>query len=224
MSLKNRIIGLAAVGAAALVLAPTALAKPAATKTASTTTTTTSGSTSLIADQPCTAPASAVFAPWGDNALYSLVDGGSFEAGSPGWSLSGAAKVVRDLNDGNAADEIADAYALELGNGGSATSPAICVATDSASYRMFANAVTKTSSPNLRVEVLFLGTVVQSTDVTSPAGQSVPTQKFALVPSIIDTYLGTFTAGYSTTVKIRVTSLNGASVRVDDLNMDPRMH
>ena len=49
-------------------------------------------------------------------------------------------------------------HALELGSGASATSPAICVSTDSAFYRFFANAVTsKGKGANLRVEVLGLG-------------------------------------------------------------------
>src|SRR5687767_13195318 len=38
--------------------------------------------------------ASKVFAPWGDYANYALVPGGSFEAGTPTWAMSGGAKVV----------------------------------------------------------------------------------------------------------------------------------
>ena len=88
MSLKNRIIGLAAIGAAALTLAPTALAKPAAKAS-----TIDSGrpprrdgvaTTAPSADlrHGLQDPAAPVFAPWGDSAFYSLVRGGDFEAGA----------------------------------------------------------------------------------------------------------------------------------------------
>lgn len=221
MSLKNRIIGLAAVGAAALALAPVAQAKPAAT---SVSTGTTSSTTTLVAKQACDAPAAPVFAPWGDNALYSLVVGGDFEAATSGWSFSGGAKVVRDGDDGIVSDGIADRYALELGKGASATSPAICVATDSASYRLFANGVVAgKGAANLRVEVLFAGMVIASDDLASPIGTSVPSPTLSFVPSVVDTYLGTLTADWSAKVNIRVSSLNGATVRVDGVHMDPRM-
>ncbi len=226
MSLKNRIIGLAAIGAAALTLAPAALAKaPAATKTVATTTTS-STTTPLISDTACEDPAAPVFAPWGDSAFYSLVKGGDFEAGAAGWSLAGGARVVRDLDDALVADGAADQYALELGPGASATSPAICVSTDSAFYRFFTNAVgSKTKGANLRVEVLGpRGATLMSTDLTSPAGASAPSPKLAFVPAVIDELLGKYAAGYSTTVSVRVTSLNSATVRIDGVHMDPRMH
>ena len=38
-----------------------------------------------------------VFAPWGDNALYTLAPNGSLEGGSSGWSLSGA-RVIPQSN------------------------------------------------------------------------------------------------------------------------------
>ena len=150
------------------------------------------------------------------------MEGGSFESGAAGWSLDGGAKVVRDDDDGIVAEGVGDAYALELGKGASATSPAICVGTDSAFYRLFANAVSTKSSANLRVEVLFAGTVVKSDDLTSPAGASVPTAKLAFVPAALDTLLAKL--NLTSTVNIRVSSLNGATVRVDDVHMDPRMH
>ncbi len=129
---------------------------------------------------------------------------------------------MRDSDDGIVADGVKDAYALELGNGASATSPAICVGTDSAFYRLFANAVSTKSASNLRVEVLFSGTVVKSNDLTSPTGRSVPTAKLAFVPTALDSLLGKLNV--TSTVNIRVSSLNGATVRVDDVHMDPRMH
>lgn len=225
MSLKNRIIGLAAIGAAALTLAPAALAK-APTGGSSVTTTSSTTTTPLISDTACTDPATPVFAPWGDSAFYSLVGGGDFESGADGWSLAGGAKVVRDRDDALVSDGVADQYALELGSGASATSPAICVATDSAFYRFFANAVTsKGKGANLRVEVLGpRGSTLASTELTIPVGTSAPSPKLAFVPQWIDSLLAEYTSGYSTTASIRVTSLDGATVRIDGVHMDPRMH
>ena len=226
MSLKNRIIGLAAIGAAALTLAPAALAK-APTGGSSVTTTTSTTTTPLISDTACTDPAAPVFAPWGDSAFYSLVQGGDFEVGADGWNLSGGARVVRDRDDALVSDGVADQYALDrVGSGASATSPAICVATDSAFYRFFANAVTsKGKGANLRVEALGpRGSTLASTELTIPVGTSAPSPKLAFVPQWIDSLLSKYTAEYSTTASIRVTSLDGATVRIDGVHMDPRMH
>ena len=55
-------------------------------------------------------------------------------------------------------------------------------------------------------------------------GASVPSPKLAFVPQWIDSLLAKYAAGYSTTASIRVTSLGGATVRVNGVHMDPRMH
>ena len=214
MSLKTGIIGLAVAGAA-IAAAPIASAAPSAAVKVS-------GVTSVAVADPCAAPASRVFAPWGDSAFYSLVGGGAFEAGAPGWNLSGGARVVRDGDDGVPSDGVSDAQSLELGRGASALSPEICIGTDSAAYRFFANAVTGGGATNLRVEVLFAGLVVKTDDLRAPAGASVPTPKLAFVPPALDRLLAR--AGTASTVRIRVSSIGAATVRVDDVNMDPRMH
>lgn len=63
---------------------------------------------------------------------------------------------------------------------------------------------------------------MKSDDLTSPAGPSVPTAKLAFVPSALDSLLAKL--NLTSTVNIRVSSLYGATVRVDDVHMDPRMH
>lgn len=216
MPLATRMARLALAGAAvAAAAAPLASAAPLVSVKVP-------GVTSLAVTDPCAAPVSQVFAPWGDSAFYSLVRGGGFEAGAPGWTLSGGARVVRDGDDGNPADGVADAQALELGRGASAVSPEICVGTDSAAYRLFANAAAGGGTANLRVEVLFAGLAVKADDLRAPAGASVPTPKLSFVPPVLDRLLAR--AGTASTVRIRLTSLGGATVRVDDVNMDPRMH
>ena len=42
----------------------------------------------------CDPNSSRVFRPWNDNAYYMLSPGGSFEAGAPGWALTGAASAT----------------------------------------------------------------------------------------------------------------------------------
>ena len=67
-------------------------------------------------------PASQAFARWGDTAQYNLAPGGSFEAGTASWSLSGRASMV----SGNEPWKVAGAghsRSLKLPPGASATSP-----------------------------------------------------------------------------------------------------
>ena len=115
MSLKNRIIGLAAIGAAALaVAAPLASAKQAVVAR------TALPSTSLCS----TLSYSQVFLPYGDANPYTLTPQGSFEGPIDGWTVTGSAKVVADA--GYAGGPVADTASLELSAGSTATSPPIC--------------------------------------------------------------------------------------------------
>lgn len=195
MSLKNRIIGLSVIAAAALVVPGAQAANRA--------------------DPVCDAPATQLFAPWGDDAFYQLVDGGTFEAGATGWSLASGARVVRDLNDGLSAPGVTDEYALELGPGASATSPPICVTNDSLSYRFLSNAISAGTKANLRVEVVYPTKKATRDNIISPVGRSVPSPK-------IKTVRGQFNR--TRAVSIRFTSRDDATVLVDDVYMDPRMH
>src|SRR6478735_3520507 len=77
------------------------------------------------------------FAPWLDQSNYKPAPGGDFEAGSPGWTLTGGAKIV----DGNASQQVGgagDDSSLQLAPGASATSPASCVGLAEPTIRMFA--------------------------------------------------------------------------------------
>ena len=77
------------------------------------------------------------FKPWLDYSLYKLVDGGTFEDGADGWTLTGGARVV----DGNAKQKVSgagDARSLSLPAGSSATTPPVCVGLDEPTLRYFA--------------------------------------------------------------------------------------
>lgn len=73
------------------------------------------------------------FAQFGDNAAYSLVQGGSFESGATGWSLSHASVV-----NGNERYSVAGgSHSLEIQPNGEAVSPAFCVSSEYPSFRFF---------------------------------------------------------------------------------------
>ena len=194
MSLKNRIIGLAAVGAAAaLTVVPNAVAAPPSWS--------------------CDAPAEQIFAPWKDNAFYQLVDDGTFEQGAASWDLQDGANVVQDFDAGLQAG---DEHALELAPGASATTPPICVTEDSQSFRFLSNVVTEGSKDDsLLVEVLYLRKKTGEFKVKVKNRNSSPVGKLKLAA-------GEFKR--DSTVRLRFSSLNGATVRVDDVYMDPRLH
>ncbi len=79
-------------------------------------------------------PTSTPFKQFGDSASYSLVQGGSFESGAPGWSLANSSVVA-----GNEAYRVAGgSHSLAIQPTGVAVSPAFCVSTAYPSFRFFA--------------------------------------------------------------------------------------
>jgi hypothetical protein len=79
-------------------------------------------------------PTSSPFLQFGDGAEYTLLAGGSFESGAPGWSLNGAEVVA-----GNESFNVAGgSHSLEIEAGGVAISPAFCVSVSEPSFRFFA--------------------------------------------------------------------------------------
>jgi hypothetical protein len=75
-----------------------------------------------------------VFTKFGDTAAYSLLQGGSFESGAPGWSFTNAAVVA-----GNESYNVAGgSHSLAIQPNGVAVSPTFCVSTENPSFRFFA--------------------------------------------------------------------------------------
>lgn len=73
------------------------------------------------------------FTAYGDDASYSLVQGGLFESGAPGWSLSQSSVISGGVNG--------DRHALAIQPSGSAVSPPICVSIEEPSFRFFARQI-----------------------------------------------------------------------------------
>jgi len=93
------------------------------------------GAAPVAASAACpTASVSHPFGKFGDSAAYSLLTGGSFESGAPGWSLTSAAVVK-----GNESYNVAGGtHSLEIQPKGVAVSPSFCVSTAEPSFRFFA--------------------------------------------------------------------------------------
>jgi len=210
MSLKNRIIGLAAVSAAALaVAAPLASAK----------TTSASLATAKIAS-PCDALAyTQAFLPFGDSSQYFLAPQGSFEGAYDGWTVTGSAKLVADA--AYPTGPAADTTSLELSAGSTALSPPLCANATTPSFRLFLKALSANPryySVGVSYPSATGGTLVGAEDqrsstswtLSSPIG--FKTNKISVDAS---------GWGY---VRISVTAPSNSAMRIDDLYIDPRMH
>src|SRR5690242_7225377 len=126
----------------AALLAAITLAVSAAPANATTLVKTTTDCGAPVLTQP--------FLPWGDQAFYKLVDGGSFESGAPGWDLRGGARVA--------------GAALSLPPGSSAVSAPVCVGHDEPTMRFFAAGARSSLSVAVQFEL------VTGTRVTLPIG------------------------------------------------------
>jgi hypothetical protein len=100
-------------------------------------------------------PATQPFARWGDLASYTIAPGGSFEAGAPGWALTGGARVV-DGNESYYVRSRYDRHSLVLPPGSTATTAPFCVSLNRPTIRFFARN-SGSSASQLRVRVVFRG-------------------------------------------------------------------
>jgi hypothetical protein len=89
------------------------------------------------AQAACSAtPTTKAFQAFGDSADYSLAPSGAFEAGSGGWSLSGASVIAG--NESYKVHGSADAKSLAVAATGTAVSPVVCVDITRPTFRFFA--------------------------------------------------------------------------------------
>jgi hypothetical protein len=174
--------------------------------------------------QGCRAqPTSQVFLPWLDPLNYTLVPGGSFEAGTPGWKLSGGAQIV----DGNEPWRVGGAghtRSLSLPKGSSATSPALCAGLDHLFLRLFTR---KTSTSllggllsGLQVDVLYedgagnqRSLPLVNVDLGSAWGPTLP---IPVVANLLPLLSG------QTPLAFRFTPRGSSSWRIDDVYLDPQ--
>jgi hypothetical protein len=153
-----------------------------------------------------------VFAPWNDGRDYTLVPGGDFEDGAPGWSLDGGAGLV----EGNEAFGVGgpdDARSLGLPAGSSATSAPVCVSKGARTMRMFAR-TDGGHAARLRVEVIHPnGATDEVAELRAEDGWA-PTHKLRL----------SLDQSGASDVTLRFTPVGEpAAWQVDDVFVDPRL-
>jgi hypothetical protein len=197
MSSRTRI----AVAAVAAALASTALASTAKADVAS-----------------CPdAGAGQVFARWLDPSSYVLAPDGGFEAGGTDWS---GPHVIAG-NEPWTVGDASDSRALAI-DGGSVTSPPICVGLERPSIRFFAR---NTGSPLGLLSVEALVPVTDGLTVGVPIGvvaglghDWAPTLPMPIVANLLPLLPGD---GF-TTVRLRFSAVGlGSSWAVDDVYVDP---
>ena len=160
-----------------------------------------------------------VFAQWGDNSQYTLAPNGSFEAGSTGWSLSGARVIPQNntLRSGR--------YSLSLPSGSSATSPTACVKLADPASRFFLRN-TGASDGRLRVDVTYksllgLFTMSSTLGYVQANGSWQPSPKYDhALQNLVATLA--LNSDLSAQLRFRFTPVGrGASFEIDDLYVDP---
>jgi hypothetical protein len=203
----SRIRGALLAGLSALLLV--ALAAPAAN----------ANLLSLLPGACGAQPASQPFAAWGDSAYYTPVAGGSFEANSPPWLLTGGAQV----SAGNESFKVAGSgsRSLTLPPGSSATSLPSCTSIYHPTVRLFVRN-TGSRASRLLVQALYPGLLggVQSATVGVLSGSSswAPSQAMPLLTSNL---LATVSLA-NTVIAFRFTPADRAGAwSIDDVYLDP---
>ena len=153
------------------------------------------------------------FRPWSDNANYSYVPGGGFEAGTTAWALAGGASVVSG-NERFNLHSSTDRNSLRLPKGATATSPPMCIALLSSKMRFV---VRGDSGSSVKVQVIYRGLLSSVLGIfdggTISAGGSWK-------PSPAIGMLGGALPLLTQSVSFRFTAV-GAAAAIDDVYLDP---
>jgi hypothetical protein len=157
------------------------------------------------------------FAQFGDDAWYTGVPGGSFEAAGPAWSLTGGAKVVA----GNEPWYVGGGTrSLSLPAGATATSPAMCVGLGEPTLRYFAKAQSLLGLTGaMTVEVLTETSLGQVVSVPLLPGALTNTWRPGLITPVVANLLPLL-PGEKTAVAFRFRAVTG-NWGLDDVYVDP---
>ncbi len=165
-----------------------------------------------------TTPLSQPFAGFGDSASYSPISGGSFEEGSPGWSLTNAAVVAGNESYGVAGGS----HSLAIQPNGVAVSPAFCVSIAQPTLRFFARQ-TSGSWGVLNVILRWQEANGTTHETTLGSLQSGTAWKPSPVLALAGT-LPIWQAGETLTARLVLKpEPYGGAWAVDDAYVDPRM-
>ena len=173
-----------------------------------------------LATGPCGQRESQPFVAWGDSNDYVQVPGGTFEPGTPGWTLSGGAGVV----PGNESYHVSGpgAWSLGLPAGSSAASPPACTGLDHPSARLF---VRNTGSPASRLNVWASYRLALGLPYTVYLGQVSGSASWQPSPPIemglLNNVLGSLTLSESTISFSFAPADGSGDWRIDDVYLDP---
>ena len=163
------------------------------------------------------------FSRFGDNANYKLLQGGSFESGTTGWTLSGGATVVAGNESYNVGGS-GQSKSLSLPSGSSATTPMTCVGLAEPTLRLFAKrnsallGLVSTLSVQMQVQTsLGLSAWLPVLPGDVGGGSWHPTAQMPLLANLL-----TLSATDRTPVRFKFVPLLG-SWQIDDVYVDPMM-
>jgi hypothetical protein len=161
---------------------------------------------------------SQVFLPWADPANYTAAPGGGFEKNKSQWTLVAASRDNSD-NEPWKVGGATDHSSLEISDGGTALSPAMCAGLGEPDSRVFFKQTDGLPGALLQVDVLF-DDASGATQAQTIAELGVA-QQWRLSPQLLTmaNLLPTIGAG-STAVAFRFTAIGG-SFKIDDLYVDP---
>jgi len=161
---------------------------------------------------------SQVFLPWADPASYTLVPGGAFENSSSKWTLIAASRDTTDNEPFHVSGDN-DHSSLQIDNGGTALSPAMCVGLGQPTARMFFKQTGGLPGAGLQVDVLFDD--ASGTTQAQTIGMLGVAQQWRLSPQLLTmaNLLPTIGAA-SSAIAFRFTAIGG-SFKIDDLYVDP---
>lgn len=156
------------------------------------------------------------FGPWQDFADYFLAPDGDIEAGATSWDLEGGAAAVEGNQPFRVGDP-GDHMSLRLPAGSSATTAALCIASEHRTMRFFARGsgggvlqvhavYAKRTSKQSRVH---LGSIVAD-------GSWAPSP---IIPMVVNELASE--RGGALTVSLRFTPRGSATWQIDDVYVDP---
>jgi hypothetical protein len=163
------------------------------------------------------------FASFGDNASYSLVEGGLFESGAPGWSLRNA-RIVNggptqesSRYDGVGSDSGSDSrtHSLAIDSDGHAVSAPFCVDSEHPSFRFLTKQLWGGESASLEVSLRWSdsrGTHETSDATIEPGGSWTLSPVMELASKL--------PAGVTPGVRLVFQPSEG-SYAIDDVYIDP---
>lgn len=173
------------------------------------------GAAPAIASAACPSSAStAALASYGDSSSYTLLTGGSFESGAPGWSLSNAAVTSGAATNGGL-------HSLVIQPNGSAISPSLCVSTEYPSFRFFVRQVSGANAfSSLNVSLRW--TVLGFLPVTTQVATLKPGTSWTLTPVLaLAKALPLLASTQTLTVSVEFQSSLGGTWAIDDVYIDP---